>query len=400
MVRRLTSALGIAALYRVANHAHSALPYRLSRAGRALPAWHYFFEVTRRCNLRCRMCQYIDWLTHTPAREQSEGELTTAEWLGVIDQTSRYGLITFTGGEVFVRKDFMTIFEHACARRRVHFITNATMLTEERARRCAELAARRLGGRGFNVAGISLDGTRDVHDVIRAQQGAFDRSMRGIRMLVRFRDQLGKACPLIHINTVIQEANLDVLPDMPAVAAEAGANVLNLLTEFRSFDLPDVGHVDPASYGPDAIRLPVIDRGRLDEAIRRTLRNAERVGIQVRLPRMPYEDVLNHYGGGYDLAGYECRAIWSNLYVGSKGGVYPCFIHKIGNVRDTPLNQLWNQPAARAFRRRRREGAFAVCRGCCEIEHPGYRRAGLPLPRPDAESAPAAARPAPQRKAG
>ncbi|MCC6695157.1 MAG: radical SAM protein [Candidatus Hydrogenedentes bacterium] len=361
----------IARLYRVVTRAYTALPYRFSRKAWGPPTWHYYIEITRRCNLRCKMCQYIDWLESVPTRVQADGELTTEEWLNVIDQTGRFSLITFTGGEVFVRKDFMQIFEHACSKRRVHFISNATMLTDERARRCVELAPRWFGGRGFNFAGISIDGTRDVHDVIRAQKGAYDKSIRGIEALARYRKEMGKKSPLIHINTVIQDASLDCLPEMPRIAKNAGANVLNLLTETRVHDLPELGRVDPSSFSRSDFRQPVIERKRLDSALRATLAEARRLGIEVRMPRMPFEEVLNHYDQGYNLREFECRSIWSSLTIGAKGGVYPCWLQMVGNVREHSLKELRNNEVIRAFRQKRRESGFAVCRGCCEIEFKG-----------------------------
>lgn len=362
----------ITRLYRGLTRLYTAAPYRLSRSGASFPAQHYFIEVTRRCNLRCKMCQYIEWYKTTPGRVQAEGELTTDEWRNVIDQTARFSLLTFTGGEVFVRKDFVEILEYACARRRVHFISNATMLTEDRARRCAELAPKWFGMRGFNFLGVSIDGTRDVHDIIRAQTGAFDRSIAGVTMLREHRDRLGKRAPLIHMNTVVQEENLDCLPEMPRIAADAGADVLNLLTEMRSLDdYERVGHVDPGEFSREDIALPTINRARLDKALRGALAEARRLGIEVRLPRMPYEEVLNHYDQGYDLAQFECRAVWMNLYIGAKGGVYPCFIQKVGNVREKSLKEIWNGPELRRFRQRRRESGFALCRGCCELEYAG-----------------------------
>jgi radical SAM protein with 4Fe4S-binding SPASM domain len=341
-------------------------------------------EVTRRCNLRCKMCQYIDWLENVPSKEQADGELTTEEWIDVINQTGRTSIITFTGGEVFVRKDFMQIFEHACSKRRVHLITNATMLTEERAKRCAELAARRMGGRGFFFAGISLDGIRDIHDVIRGQEGAFERSIKGVRALSHYRDEMGKSCPKIHVNTVIQEANLACLPEMPHIVKDIGAGILNLLTETRIHDIPNLGCVDPATFGRGDFQQPVIDRERLDKALRATLREAEKLGVEVRMPRMPYNEVLNHYDQGYDLREFGCRAIWSTLTIGSKGGVYPCWILKAGDVRTHSLKEINNNPIIRDFRLRRKTGGFAVCRGCCEIEYTGKvaesQGTGLPVP--------------------
>lgn len=362
----------IAGLYRRITRLYTELPYRLSRSGASFPAWHYFFEVTRRCNLRCKMCQYIDWLEAVPTKMQADGELTTQEWLNIIDQTGRLSLITFTGGEVFVRKDFMQILEHACSKRRVHMISNATMLTEERARRLVELAPKRLGGKGFSFAGVSLDGTRDIHDVIRAQRGAFDKSVNGVASVTRFRKEMGKQLPFVHINTVIQSENLHALHEMPAVCKEIGADVLNLLTEMRAHDIPELGHVDPSQFSREDFRMPKVEKKALDEALRKTKAEADRLGIELRLPRTFYDELLKYHETGYDLKDYECRAVWTNLYVGSKGGVYPCFINKVGDAKKQSLKEIWNSQPMTQFRSKRRSGGFAVCQGCCELEHKNY----------------------------
>jgi radical SAM protein with 4Fe4S-binding SPASM domain len=55
--------------------------------------------------------------------------------------------------------------------------------------------------------------------------------------------------------------------------------------------------------------------------------------------------------------------------VGAKGGAYPCFINNIGNVREFSLKELWNNSQAKTFRKNRRDGAYEVCRGCCEMEY-------------------------------
>jgi MoaA/NifB/PqqE/SkfB family radical SAM enzyme len=268
-----------------------------------------------------------------------------------------------------VRKDFPKLLERACERGRVHFISNAVLLTEDKAEFCVGLAPKRFGGKGLNFIGVSIDGTEEIHDVVRAQRNAYQRSMDGIRNLTRLRQQSGKQCPLVHINTVILEENLDVLPQMPAMARECGVNVLNLLTEMRAPDNPNLGYEDPAVYGPEHVTIPRIDRQRLHESLQATLAKAKEHKIEVRMPRIPYEYVLDHYDGGYDLKHMGCRSIWTNVFVGAKGGVYPCFIRNIGNVRDNTLKELWNNDVMCDFRRRRRNGAFEVCRGCCEIEY-------------------------------
>jgi len=359
----------IAGLYRLAMHLHSGIPCRLFKGNYAFPAWHYYLEVTRRCNLRCSMCQYIQWLTETPGAEQQQGELTTAEWQRVIDQTGRFSLITFTGGEPWVRRDFMDLLEYACARRLTHCITNGTLLTEERAKRCVELAPKRVPTKGFVSLGISLDAPGDRHDAIRGQEGAFEKATQAVGFLTRHRTALGKRWPMVHVTSVIQADILDVLPDMPGVARDIGASVLNLTLEIRYHDFKGLGQVDPAAITTADFNLPRLDRAALEHALAATCDAAKKAGVAVRLPRMPVQDVIQYYTGGLTLDRFRCRAPWTTLFVGRRGGVFPCFLKEVGNVRDATLRALWNGPAMRSFRAQCRTGLWPVCQGCCEMEH-------------------------------
>ena len=93
-------------------------------------------DVTYRCNERCVHC-YLDHDDH--------GEMTTAEIKDVLDQLAEAGVffLTFSGGEVFMRRDFFEIVEYA--RRlllNVKIKTNAVMIREKEARQLRELMCR------------------------------------------------------------------------------------------------------------------------------------------------------------------------------------------------------------------------------------------------------------------
>lgn len=376
-----SSRFRLARLYDIAQRMYSEAPYRYLKSGYSFPAWHYFIEVTRRCNLRCKMCQYIDWLENVPVKEQRQGELSTQEWLDVLSQIQRFSLVTFTGGEAFVRKDFMELLTFASRRSRTHFISNTTMLPEERAEAIVALAPRRTGGVGFNFAGTSIEGPGDRHDEIRKMRGAWDRSMAGIRRLRQYREASGKQCPHIHVTTVIQQDNVDVLHLMPRMVAEAGVDVLNLVTETRMHDLPGFGEKDPSLFREEEIDWPMIDRTALSRALNRTLEEARMAGVEVRLPRMPREDLLDYYGGaGIDLKAYECRNAWNTLIIGRLGDAYPCWLQQVGNVREQSIKELWNNSAMREFRQTCQHRLFAPCPGCCFLEHRGGSQAVSPIP--------------------
>jgi radical SAM protein with 4Fe4S-binding SPASM domain len=303
-----------------------------------------------------------------------EGEMSTEEWMNVISQVQRFSLVTFTGGEPFVRKDFMDILTYASSKARTHFISNTTMLPEERAEAVANLAPKRIGGLGFNFAGTSIEGPRERHDEIRKLRGAFDRSMNGIRLLRQIRQRMGKKCPMIHVTTVLQQDNIDVLHYLPKIMKEAGVDVINFVTESRALDLPNIGEVDPQVYKTEDLRYPRIDKQQLADGLSKSVAEAKKHGIELRLPRMPKEDLLEYYGEGrLDLSKFECRNAWNTLFVDRRGDAYPCCARKVGNVHEGSLKDIWNGLIMRDFRQTCQKTLFAACPGCCFLEHKSSR---------------------------
>lgn len=358
-------------LFRLASEMHGLIPYHCSTAGYAFRPWHYYFEVTRRCNLRCKMCQYLGWYEATPVSLQKEGELTTQEWAAVIDQVPRLALITFTGGEPFIRKDFMHLLERASARCRTHFISNGALLTEEQVESCVALAPKRIGGTGLNFVGISIDGPSKVHNDIRGP-GTFEKAVRVIRMLSDLRRRSGKRAPLVHVTAVIQEDNVDFLGQMPRIAAEAGALICNLTLETRWLAAIDAANRAPDSYDADEVNLPRLDAARLARGLREARLAARQEDIELRTPRMPDTEIVRYYRGQMALDNFRCGAVWSNLVVDANGNVSPCPLLRGGSVSHNSLKEIWNNARLRELRRLVRKGLLAPCAGCCFLV---YRRA-------------------------
>src|SRR5579862_6322496 len=90
-------------------------------------------DLTYRCNEKCVHC-YLDHEDH--------GEMNTAEIKHLLDEMAAAGvlLLTLSGGEIFLRKDFFEILEHARALTfSVRLKTNAILVREREAERLAEL---------------------------------------------------------------------------------------------------------------------------------------------------------------------------------------------------------------------------------------------------------------------
>jgi radical SAM protein with 4Fe4S-binding SPASM domain len=127
-------------------------------------------DLTYRCNEQCVHC-YLDHDDH--------GEMTTVEIKRLLKEMAEAGvfILTLSGGEIFMRKDFFEILEYA---RELTFCiklkTNAVLIREAQATRLRDL--------GVESIQVSIySGRPEVHDAITKVAGSFRRSVAAIRFL-------------------------------------------------------------------------------------------------------------------------------------------------------------------------------------------------------------------------
>lgn len=152
------------------------------------------FAVSKRCDLKCRMCQAVESRKH-------ERELTLAEIERLADILAELntGVLVLTGGEPLLRKDLPEIVE-AFTKRGIsaRLQTNATLATDRRVE--ALVAA------GLKEVTISLD-TLDPEkqDYINDSDGSWMRIIRGISVFSRHLPLKGN---MSGINIVVSKRNL------------------------------------------------------------------------------------------------------------------------------------------------------------------------------------------------
>ncbi len=131
------------------------------------------------CNLKCAHC----FISCHPgnhshelmSRPQVKGYLTEAEALGVNDYY-------FTGGEPFLNRELLGILEDTLLAGPATVLTNATLITGERARALAALSA---ANRYSLEIRVSLDGlSAATNDPLRGE-GSFEATLGGLRQLGR-----------------------------------------------------------------------------------------------------------------------------------------------------------------------------------------------------------------------
>jgi radical SAM protein with 4Fe4S-binding SPASM domain len=285
-------------------------------------------DLTYRCNERCVHC-YLDHDDH--------GEMTTAEIKHLLKELADAGvfILTLSGGEIFLRKDFFELLEYA--RRTLMFCvklkTNAMLIREREAARIRDL--------GVESVQISIYSHRpEVHDAITLVPGSLKRSIDAVRFL--------KSQGLrVIIANVLMTQNMQDYPAVRALAAELGVDCT----------------LDPTITPMMDGDRSVLSLGVGQNALRQVFRDASLVGNVEEfcaISTNPDEDALENL---------PCSAGHTTCYVSPYGDVYPCvqFPLPTGNVRKQRFIDIWRHSDAMNDVRSIRVKDLTTCTSCSHV---------------------------------
>jgi AdoMet-dependent heme synthase len=284
-------------------------------------------DLTYRCNERCVHC-YLDHDDH--------GEMTTAEIKHLLDELADAGvfILTFSGGEIFLRKDFFELLEYA---RRLAFCvklkTNAILIREREAARIRDL--------GVESIQVSIYSHRpEVHDAITLIPGSLKRSIDAIRFL---KDQGLK----VIIANVLMTSNMQDYTGVQALAAELGLKCT----------------LDPTVTPMMDGNRSTLQLGANLDTLRQVFRDSSLVGDA---------DEFCAVGPGADesaLNSLPCSAGHTACYVSPYGEVFPCVQFPIptGNVRQRRFIDIWRHSDRMNEVRAIRVKDLTTCTQCAHV---------------------------------
>jgi len=289
------------------------------------------WNLTRTCNLRCVHCY-----TNSEARKYPD-ELTTQQCKTVLDDLAAFKApaVLFSGGEPLVRPD---LFELAAYARSLglHVVlsTNGTLINRTVAEKFVELK--------FAYIGISLDSAiPSVHDKFRGVEGAFNRTLRGIRHCKEVGQKVGLRLTL----TKETARDIDLLFD---------------LIEREGINRVCFYHLCPAGRGVD-VNAPTAEQTRaaIDTIIERsdtlnqrgcrteilTVDNAcDGPYLYMKMlredhPRAEQVREMLEWNGG---ARYSSGVGISNIdFLGNVHADQFSMFRTFGNVKDRPFSAIW-----------------------------------------------------------
>lgn len=145
-------------------------------------------ELTYGCNLRCVHC-------YNPTH-RARGELSGAEFAAILEALKASGclFITFSGGEMFTRRDAFDILGHAKGLGMVlTLFTNAASITPERADRIADLKPRQVEASIYGA-------TQETYEAVTKVKGSYQAFLRGVRLLRERGIPLVAKMPVVKLN--------------------------------------------------------------------------------------------------------------------------------------------------------------------------------------------------------
>lgn len=269
-------------------------------------------EVTRRCNLKCCHCYNV----------KDNRELTTVQVKDVIDQLREAGclFLVLTGGEVFIRPDFIDIVKYSRHRGLdVKIFTNGTLVTDD--------IAYELGKLKPNEVGVSVYGaTALTHEKITGVKGSFDATVSGITKLK------GQGVA-VHIKCTLMKENIAEVENVKSMASDLGVTYI----------------IDP-TVSPK------------DDGTKGVLKHRVRAEDLKRIYTEEFAKV--EYDGDEEFFICDAGQIFGSI--SASGDVYPCvqLPLSVGNVFKEDFKDIWQTSPILQKMRKAKAKDFHGCNSC------------------------------------
>lgn len=296
-------------------------------------------EITEKCNLKCIHCGSD--CNGKPIASKSE--LTLDEWKDCLNQLKGMNVqkVVFSGGEATLKDGFEEIisFAHQIGLN-YGFITNGLVFSNS-------LIGTIEKCKPFSI-GISIDGLKEVHNIIRGNK----KSWRQINRVI------SKICKLnipVCAITTINKMNYEELPRLAKFLNDSGVLSWQLQTAMP--------------YGRMGLKSDLL----VDEEL------FKKLCLVIMLLRSKYP---NMYIVGADCFGMApagtvrplswpgCAAGLSAAAIDAFGNVMPCLSmqsgpNKCGNLREKSLKEIWQKSSGFDFNRKfKRSDIGENCHGC------------------------------------
>jgi heme d1 biosynthesis radical SAM protein NirJ len=343
-------------MFRISRYLHALHRGQSVRPTKVAPTGPVvIWNLLRRCNLTCKHCYA------TSVDKDFDHELSTPQIYRTMDDLKSFGVpvLILSGGEPLMHPDIFPISQRAKALGfYVGLSSNGTLITERNIEQIAET--------DYNYVGVSLDGIGATHDRFRRRDGAFDESMRGIRLCQEAGIKVG-------LRFTITQDNVEELPRILQLMDDEGIDKLYL------------SHLNYAGRGY---------RNRRDDLHHQSTRRAMEQIFETCWQDVQAGREREFVTGNNDADG-PFLLLWAQQHIpehaerlqavlerwgGNASGIHIANIdnegrvhpdtmwwdYSLGNVKDRPFSEIWQdtrEPLMAGLKQRNRplEGRCALC---------------------------------------
>ncbi len=290
-------------------------------AGRHMHPTFLVYQLTDMCNSRCSMCSI--W------KKRPHDELTTQEIAKIFSSSlwSKLRWINLTGGEPFLRKDFLDVIRILGKLPKLEGIAVPSngFLTERIVSSVKE-ALKILGSKKFLSVTLSVDGFEKTHDRIRGVPGAYKKVMKTLEKLKEVKKSHRNFN--VGVQPTISRINIDEIEDFYRFIRKKTPSVGFAVTMTSS------GYYDNLDRGA---ALSNKDRAKIAAFFRKIIKEDPQYAYY-------YSKLIDLFRTG--RRGFTCLAGFLTLYMDPHGDIYPCPVlsarkeYHFGNARENPTT-LW-----------------------------------------------------------
>lgn len=314
------------------------------------PPIHIQLEFTTFCNLNCKPCLRTKYLGG-----KSPAHLSPENFIRIVEPIRPLKLSLSGGGEPLMSPHLFELIRLAkhlgCS---VNTTTNGTLLAPER---CVELVES-----GLDLLKLSIDAaTPETYQKIRGED-RFLQILDGIRTLIDVKKRLNSSKPYIRFNYVVSRDNYAELTQTVELAEKLGVDAIYFQPlglfgiEERHEDL--VGNLTYTELSQEMVR-----------ALRISQHSPVQTNLHVFYHKLPL--YWKKYQMEVNRQKRICLLPWFSAYITQEGEMRPCCTclqeyTTMGNLLETPLEEVWNGEKYQQFRKMIREGErpFPVCKTC------------------------------------
>ncbi len=341
----------------VQNLTHTFQRYRTLQTNRisALPI--VILMPHSACNCQCVMCDI--WKGNKNLKQLTEKDIE-----GLMSTLQKFGTqqVVMSGGEALLNANFFRLCE-ILKKENIRITVLSTGLTLQRNASLLQ--------KWTDDVIVSLDGDECLHDSIRNIPGAFSKLKEGVQYL----KLLDNNFP-VTARTVIHKLNFRKWPAIIDAAIEIGLDQISFLPAdisshaFNRATLWDKERQNEVLPSEDDLAEMQEILNHINTSYQSHFENGFIAESPAKLQK-----IHDHYTALYGRNPFpykKCNAPWVSAVIEADGTVRPCFFHEaIGNIRETPLDQILNSNKAKQFRKELDIQQNSTCLKCvCYLNLP------------------------------